>query len=1062
MKVPWLVLLSLSTSTSFALGETAGSTKPSDRSAGLMPVDGRWEYPHFLTFRPGNGQRCDVNPPRFSWPYVPHVVVRGKKLPAHEFCFQLSRTGDFTKPDVEIRTPYNFYNALPVLEKRRWHWRVGYWVGSKREQWSPVRTFTLDASAVEWDRTFIRDAAKRLAELPHPRIGPPDGDWQAWRDRLSKHPRTSRWLTAILKSAGSVTRKKWWRDFPKTDRRADTDLDEAKFAKIGNEIALAAFAYRLTGDPRFAEAKDHALALARFPRGGVASPEFHGAKRKWPTQIAEFLALCHDWLRDDMTEEEREVLLGSIAWRLRATMLERASWRAKDNISLGGVSVFAASHPYENFMWSVPPVLLTAGDLDVADELVPLCLHYLAGVTSAHGPDEGWNEGLSYGSGKGRTMLRAAMCTAMVLPELELGRSPFFRRLGEWYAHLLPLGIQRLAFGDYAADPGRVAKGHRQTCRYLTWLTGCERTAHRFDALAQQFGDAVSGRPWLELGGEGRFPWPDRTEPEPGCAVFPEAGWVMVNTHSPSDREGYGKAVGMIFKCRPRGGYSHSFRSENDFVWHALGQTLTAGGGGMAYPDPHSRDAMSHNVILIDGVGQEWTPRAPAAPFVGRLVAYRRGPNYTHWVGDGTHAYQTVRGLQRWHRHVVFVDGEWFAIFDDLAMRPDAKPARFSWLYHVHPKTDLTIDEETPAFSYRIEDVNAHVALKTDPARIDVADLVGREGFKNPITGKDLYPATAKALAKKGRELRKDQWMAHNLWITNRQPVREWTVLAALTAWRRGQTAPNVAFKSPRAVTVGGPDGKPCTVSFDPEVAGDITIDLAAVRAHAADSDPTVLPPTGRREAIRIGGDAYHVEWLAHETFDRHDWTARWIVEGNSEVKVADGALRVRGTDPRATNVATIWYRPELPADVVVRFRAEAVPPADKNAANLNLFLHARELDGTPVRFGRSGAYKEYHAIPNYIVTLTGGCRPGWSRARRNPGFNLLNHVETRSEVGKEYRIAVTIHEGRLRYYVDGVKIHDVRDPEPLDGGRFGIRTWSTSGWWDDVEIGRVLRSNPS
>ena len=70
-------------------------------------------------------------------------------------------------------------------------------------------------------------------------------------------------------------------------------------------------------------------------------------------------------------------------------------------------------------------VLLTAGDLEVSDELTPLCLNYLTGVTSAHGPDEAWNEGLAYGSWKGQTMLGASMYTMLLLPELKLDKNPY-------------------------------------------------------------------------------------------------------------------------------------------------------------------------------------------------------------------------------------------------------------------------------------------------------------------------------------------------------------------------------------------------------------------------------------------------------------------------------------------------------------------------------------------------------------------------------------------------------------------------------------------------------------
>ena len=58
---------------------------------GLLPLDGRWEYPHFLSWRPGNGQVCRANPPRMSWPYVPQVVIDRKRRELHEFTLQLSK-----------------------------------------------------------------------------------------------------------------------------------------------------------------------------------------------------------------------------------------------------------------------------------------------------------------------------------------------------------------------------------------------------------------------------------------------------------------------------------------------------------------------------------------------------------------------------------------------------------------------------------------------------------------------------------------------------------------------------------------------------------------------------------------------------------------------------------------------------------------------------------------------------------------------------------------------------------------------------------------------------------
>lgn len=210
-----------------------------------------------------------------------------------------------------------------------------------------------------------------------------------------------------------------------------------------------------------------------------------------------------------------------------------------------------------------------------------------------------------------------------------------------------------------------------------------------------------------------------------------------------------------------------------------------------------------------------------------------------------------------------------------------------------------------------------------------------------------------------------------------------------------------------------------------------------------------------KTETVKLDKDAYRVEWLHHEKWDAK-WSTRWVVEGDAEVKVRVGKLWVNSIGAEKARAATIWYKEDLPDNIIIRFKARVLRPEEKNAANLNVFLHARELDGKPLEFGRSGVYTEYHRIRNYIVTLTGGVQPGWSRVRRDPGFNMINESEVRSEVGKEYEIAVTVQNGRIRYYLNGKRCHDVTDPKPLPGGKFALRTWSTNAWWDDVEIGKI------
>lgn len=211
------------------------------------------------------------------------------------------------------------------------------------------------------------------------------------------------------------------------------------------------------------------------------------------------------------------------------------------------------------------------------------------------------------------------------------------------------------------------------------------------------------------------------------------------------------------------------------------------------------------------------------------------------------------------------------------------------------------------------------------------------------------------------------------------------------------------------------------------------------------------------------GGRAWLATKLAHETFADDSWRQQWILEGHAEVTVAQNELHV-ATKPAADRTnpgATLWWHEELPADVLIEFMAGAELPAEDNAANLNLILHARESDGSPYRPGRSGKYDEYHSLPNYILTLTGGFQEGWARVRGNPGFGLLaENRAIRSEPGKNYYVRVALTGGRIRCWLNGQLIHDVRDASPLPGGRLALRTWRSRVWWSDVRI-YALRPAP-
>lgn len=157
------------------------------------------------------------------------------------------------------------------------------------------------------------------------------------------------------------------------------------------------------------------------------------------------------------------------------------------------------------------------------------------------------------------------------------------------------------------------------------------------------------------------------------------------------------------------------------------------------------------------------------------------------------------------------------------------------------------------------------------------------------------------------------------------------------------------------------------------------------------------------------------------------------------------------------------FYRQQLPPDILIRFRAKTIPPGGQN--NINIITHC--LPGEPGKFPivPLGRYKSYQELPNYIVTFVGdfdeqtGQRQseGRTRLRRNPGFELLQETHPDSQLEREYQIVFTCKGGHIRYYLDGVKLHDWQDRSPHGGGYFALRTYRTMLEYRDLLIAQLL-----
>lgn len=191
---------------------------------------------------------------------------------------------------------------------------------------------------------------------------------------------------------------------------------------------------------------------------------------------------------------------------------------------------------------------------------------------------------------------------------------------------------------------------------------------------------------------------------------------------------------------------------------------------------------------------------------------------------------------------------------------------------------------------------------------------------------------------------------------------------------------------------------------------------------------------------------------------------ANWWSEGGEKVWVQDGRLNVRA-DAANSTVATVWHRQPHAGDFDIELDAHVVSSSIE-ANNINLFFSYSDPAGTPLEQTResraSAEYALYHKLNGYIITFLNHPKgapkqeplPARIRIRRNPGFQLLAEGWAyHCQAGRTYRLRVTKRGGEIRFAVDGKELLRATDPNPLQGGHFGLRTFRTHLWWDNIRL---------
>ena len=142
----------------------------------------------------------------------------------------------------------------------------------------------------------------------------------------------------------------------------------------------------------------------------------------------------------------------------------------------------------------------------------------------------------------------------------------------------------------------------------------------------------------------------------------------------------------LLTKSSPYGSFSHSHGDQNSFVLHAYGEPLVVRSGhyvgfNSTMHKKWRRQTISHNSLLIDGVGQYADGNKILNKQAnGAVLEVISNDEYSYVREDATNAYKhTVPYLNKFVREIYFVNQSYFVIVDSVDLD---QPGSVNWLLH--------------------------------------------------------------------------------------------------------------------------------------------------------------------------------------------------------------------------------------------------------------------------------------------------------------------------------------------------------------------------------------------
>ena len=620
--------------------------------------------------------------------YTPPPHLRVAALPAQ------AATGEFSwndaKPVASFRTPLVRVDMPGKWQRIEHDFRVPDGAGAicvalkKYEGWSKMPTeidLRMDDLRIEpianlsaWDKYDLAplpDGLKRAA-WTHPRLFADEA-------RFAEIRREAEGANAHVWKRVRAAAEKAMKEGPPADEKAQKrgGGQQTWQRPVGDKVALFAFCYRVSGDPKYLEA---ALEWARFscdrPSWGEG-PTYRNNDLAAGHQLLG-LALLYDWCLDDLDATTRkrirstiflrgtecfEAIVSGSAWHWQSYM-QNHLWVTCGGLGTAGLAL------YDEFP-------MTRAWIGLANEKMRRSVEVLGSDGASHEGPLYWRYGTSF-------MLPYLTLMDDLMGEDLIDGSDWWKNTSGWLIHMCTprsgwkpgrWGMMVANYGD-SSRPG----GGAHVLRAL---------ARRFqDGRIQWWADTIEAGTGVDSSrAMYSMLWRDPTLKP----VAPAAGDPTVRHCEDmgivAARPSWDKDTSyLFFKCGPTLGHEaverfasydpgggHVHPDANSFALFGAGQWL------LRDDFYNSRDTGGHNTLLVAGRGQlNEGARNSILPLLvrsnPRILAVEELPaGVVHIAAEAAEAYPEELGLQRFERHALYfreTDDEPGAlvVLDDIAL----------------------------------------------------------------------------------------------------------------------------------------------------------------------------------------------------------------------------------------------------------------------------------------------------------------------------------------------------------------------------------------------------------